>query len=1308
MSTPVSTPSQRTLLTGEALQDLKIDQLRALARAHATRPRKSVAVNTLSDAKVVSFLISKGLATHWGRIARACQSGGDLGPTPPRGVARREWFVDNLILGYALHKEPEQAVNVGGRAEPKEQVSQVEQSPVPPSAQGCGLDGEGREGSAGVEAHPPVAPSAQASASEEQGREDCVRMQARRARSKSTETEPPRNQLASSTYGSCRLPAGTTNGLALREGTPGEAERSDPGGPLATQASSPLSPVTPTHSRVVARGHGDSSGVPKEARSDPASAVEVSGHKSEIVEEIAHRSEAAWSHDGSDRPVNAFTDAEVVGRSSHGDGGGDGPCNVLPARPPLEIDLGKRGPRPGLPKVDQQGFVHKWLIHQRCLAVGGDGVVGDWPQLVEHASHDAPGRPVFLQPAAPGAGVSRAWAQLGSTKDMLATGRAGVPNEDYIYEEVLQNGLGDYGFRDGAYVPSSSPSSPQNSSSSPVSPDHARLSRRTDTPTSDLHIGRKDGLAEYAPVAHANPFAQSNPLPLVRHVSENNHWGDGDVWTAEGAVAVLGFDYRYPSHGPGGYKRVDILTLWLRYVRAQGVVLTNMNTFLRELAIAIRLIDANVVISMGTKVQGLLWYHPVAETTGDGNFIFLKEDDEDVEVLALDPRERSQMLAHCQFGIYCRLDQHCAPEESSRGDGVDHSAGLLVDGDGTRVALAQLHPMDLPPASDPVPVLPMAAVDPVEHHSQHFPSPREASLQLLDALELAPAPAPATGPELAPVLKATHKTTDQHATHSTSGRTHGEGDAQGDADPSSRRQRGRDSPHPVSTPEPASPPHEAPISPPPVSAAEEHFRAALRWLRAEFGTDEIVVDMICEKPKKSQVPVRMLRWIKRTHELARLGRVRVDRTDVRITKRVLAELLRRKNQFLNHAIDSQELIDTGHPAVKRAIERLIAQGSKIGASSLYKGLSQAVQNPDVDVEWPTNIEDDEDEDKDKDPALPPKRSRKKSARTRDGGDAEGASEGARYSPLNEQGRRELLELAAWEGPDAPRREAPRRLEKAKGFADRASPRTASELDAEGGHEQEDNAWLFDEDQDDDICRENLRRPKGRPTHHSESPPSDDLSPSPVALTTTERIALRPERLAALRRDLLSPVSSQAVPEPEGRTTRGRPSEPRPFDTRRRAPVSSPNESEGSESLSRDSTARSGISYASDPDAEGETDEEVFAPPADGHSDARPSTRAQDFTRGPERSPVDQPPIKRARKNSRTKQASPSESPRARSRSPIRKRARHMGATGQSSGARVASTEEQVEARAAPAVTQTVPMVRWVRKKVGGVLVHVPQ
>ncbi|KAI0730481.1 hypothetical protein C8Q76DRAFT_690581 [Earliella scabrosa] len=1292
MSTPVATPSQRTLVTSEALyvfpttapaahilsmlmipsvdrEGLKIEQLRALARAHATRPRKSVAVNTLSDAKVVSFLISKGLATHWPRIARAVQSGGDLGPTPPRGVARREWFVDNLILSYVRagkmrvpgSQSPGGHASVGSTRQRNGELTQSEQSPAPPPAQPDRLDKEGTEGSAGVEPQ--------------------------RAPSTFTESQPPPNQLASSTYGSCRQRPGTTAPLALLEGSTGQKEGSD-----------------------LAAGPG------RVDLSDRASANMKTGDTQQDVEDLVDASHPAPEHpldhhgfsegprvlaEGPRALVTGHGEAgsaKAVARSHGGpharlDRAGETAPDVQGSPQPADMQEPKGSPTPSLQQTRLHGFVRKWLIHQRFLAIGGEDAVGDWPNLadygprgvdtpvsapasLEHATHDVsqpagPEREAGPEPAAP-----RAPSKFGLTSYALSTGRGAVPDEDYFYEEVLQTGLRHCGFPD--------------------------------------------------------------PIPLVAHVFASNHWGDGDVWTAEAHVAVLAFDYRYPSHGPTGYKRVDILTLWLRYVRAEGVVITHMNTFIRELAIALRLLDPNVVISMGTKVEGLLWYHPVAETTGDGEFVFLNDDDEDVEVVALEPREKSRVLANCHFGIYCRLDQHRAPEESSRDVGLDHSDADVERGDGG-TTVEQDVVLDQPPKMyipDPPLELPLPADDEgaPPDDSLRLATPKEGSVKPVGQLVAPKDPAPAIRTDIVPVLKSTHKVPPRPLLHgrarpSRPGMTQSvrapEKQSEKQPRPSPSHSEVRDdppqipsvthdrqaaSPHGPSSAVAASPTHAPPPSPPPVSAAEARFRAALGWLRAEFGHDEIVVDMICEKPRKSQILIRMLRWIKRTHELARLGRVRVDGADVRITKRVLAELLRRKNQFLNHAIDSQELIDSGHPAVKRAIERLVAQGSRIGASSLYKGLSQAVQNPDVDVEWPTNIEDDEDEDEDHDAAPPPKRPRKRGRRTREA--SEGSPEGPRYSPLNEQSRRELLELAAWEGPQSSRRGATRRAPQANGAAEPNTRASPSEPEEEGSHDEEDNAWLFDEDQDDDVRGTGRRQPHPTETdsNHSLSPVARSLSPvarsasfdarspSPVALPTAERIALRRERLAAMHRELISPLSSQDVPHQPARTSTGRTSTPYPPGKLRGDHASTVNDTEGTETLSRERSGASAVSYASDPDAEGETEDDAFAAAAHRETHLEPSRRHTHLQRSATRSPLVEETTKRARANSRADQATTSALSRA--RSPPRKRARAAAQTETATGATVTSTKDVVAAPRVPAVADAVPMIHGHRSVAG--------
>ena len=68
---------------------------------------------------------------------------------------------------------------------------------------------------------------------------------------------------------------------------------------------------------------------------------------------------------------------------------------------------------------------------------------------------------------------------------------------------------------------------------------------------------------------------------------KTDHWGDGDIWTAEGEVAAMAFDRRDPYSGPIAYRRLDVLPLWLRYVRSQGSVISNMNSFLNALAVAL-------------------------------------------------------------------------------------------------------------------------------------------------------------------------------------------------------------------------------------------------------------------------------------------------------------------------------------------------------------------------------------------------------------------------------------------------------------------------------------------------------------------------------------------------------------------------------------------------------------------------------------------------------------------------------------------------------------------------------------------------
>ncbi|KAI0744591.1 hypothetical protein C8Q76DRAFT_789097 [Earliella scabrosa] len=1336
------------------------------------------------------LLLTKGLAVHWPRIARAVETKGDLGTIPPRGLARRQWLVDNDILGHiragrmklplakvqivrsvspasSIPRSPSPAADAPRSEDPTRsyRLPRDRASSCPPAPAGSGNSGA-RSASSGL-------------------------------------SEPPPNQLASSTYG--RSPRA---GRVRRSmGVACEPDNSNPPlreGRRASGGTSSLSSIPSPFTRPSARSGSvvkESAG-PKQADAvAPNEAAELGAPGTPhgcadhvpLQANLQAQSAPCGPHDRSpdlrtgdevvngglarDRPSNV-----ALARDSPSDiaksGAGGGPLTSLGDPGPIgtrthgnhreaedhfsDIVVGGRA----LPADEK---VRKWLVYQHYLVYGGQDPL-EWPdsRVYGHRGVDT------VANVSEGSTAPKATSHAEGSRPVRLGGqpcdqvprapepysdRPVVPDDDYAYEELLQAGLRAYGFRDHPYEPSDRPSSPADTVESPQSSTVSRPQEdrqlSPSTSSTDLHIRREDGLVEYADILHASSHTSQRAVSLVEHVFKTDHWGDGDIWTAEGEVAAMAFDRRDPYSGPIAYRRLDVLPLWLRYVRSQGSVISNMNSFLNALAVALEPNEPDTVISMGTKVAGLLFYHPVAETDSAGNLVLLRGDDEDVEVVALDHRLKSRVLADVHFGIYYRMDMRRARQQASAAptetassvastvtksqprarssphdvaplsprqeslppaDALSHlsfSEAKAVDRESPPARLTpplrRAGHSRPAPASDTAlgglcdgataPKPPVTAVPTIVFKKkvvprpQYKPKPRESTPHVSELLAVPRPPSPespaaTSGGRAASATRLTPAT----AVDVAPGNTHADGTE-------SAEEMARD------------------VAP--VSAAQARFLQALKWLQDEYGHDSVIVDMVCEKPRKSQVPVRMLRWIKRTHELSRLGRVSVDvdgqPTSVRITKRVLIAFLKRKNQFLNHAIESQEIIDSGNPAVVRALERLIAHCSRIGASSLYKGLVAARDHPGVDVEWPTHDEEEEDddgEDGDEDDEGA-RRSKKKKRRSRKkagvGGDGE--DEAPRYSPLNADSRRELLEAAALPDPHAP--------------PDDEQPAARSRRDGEGRTDEgdddhvaddEDNAWLFDPEQEDDPTREDLVRNTA-----AANSVSADSSPA-VPYPTRVRIAERAIRLERIRRQLLSPEQASS---PSGVTDSAQDAEGVTDEDVDPAALYDANDTTADEESlgagdshdARDEIRASGPPNETVPRRRRLADEaphrgsEAFA-----YQSRRRDSGARIVVSKRPRSPpspdshvsvLDLNP-NRAPANKRRRVGEPS------GLSPMSSEDHDadgdMSRSGSPTVERVLSRSPSTRAglRIPARAPTPVPMVRWVRKKVGGVSMHVPQ
>lgn len=141
--------------------------------------------------------------------------------------------------------------------------------------------------------------------------------------------------------------------------------------------------------------------------------------------------------------------------------------------------------------------------------------------------------------------------------------------------------------------------------------------------------------------------------------------------------------------------------------------------------------------------------------------------------------------------------------------------------------------------------------------------------------------------------------------------------------------------------------HESEVAAPPRSASglaeytsDERFQAVQDWLYAQYGHRPEYRSLRLTTKNASQVAVTLLQWVKFAKEVKDAGPIEDEdypaAQGLSVTNAALGIFLDRGHDWIKDALDAQDAIDSGEPAVGALTAKLTIKGIMLGAKTLAK------------------------------------------------------------------------------------------------------------------------------------------------------------------------------------------------------------------------------------------------------------------------------------------------------------------------------------------------------------------------------------